>query len=218
VNALLDRPALAATDGGTPTDQYLPPALMASEKDHHLYPVDQPDIARAKRLWAGRVDRLVLLTCRSPLCAAQTDVLRRDFAQIDVRLVVRAVTDPYNVPAGNADMRMENWFLDEYDPSNLLGPPDSPEAVLFAPQGQLNGFGNQNERVQRQAEAAQMLSGERRRDAYAALAQEALRSWAPWAVFEQVAQPAFFSARLGCISPSPAYFGVDIARLCIRDE
>jgi class 3 adenylate cyclase/ABC-type transport system substrate-binding protein/streptogramin lyase len=218
VNALLDRPALAATDGGTPTDQYLPPALMAGEKDHHLYPVDQPDIARAKRLWAGRVDRLVLVTCKSPLCAAETAVLRRDFAKIGVRLSVRAVTDPYNVPAGNADLRMENWFLDEYDPSNLLGPSDSPEAVLFAPDGPLNGFGNQNERVQRQAEAAQMLSGDRRRDAYAALAQEALQSWAPWAVFEQMAQPAFFSARLGCISSSPAYFGIDIARLCIRDE
>jgi class 3 adenylate cyclase/ABC-type oligopeptide transport system substrate-binding subunit/streptogramin lyase len=218
VNALLDRGALAATDGGVPTDQYLPPALMAGEKDHHLYPVDEPDVALAKRLWANRADRLVLLTCNSPLCAAQTDVLRRSFSELGVRLVVRAVSDQYNVPAGNADLRMENWFLDEYDPSNLLGPPDSPEAVLFATDPPLNGFGNHNARLQHDAEAAQALSGDRRRAAYAALAQDALRTWAPWAVFSQVAQPAFFSARLGCISTSPAYFGIDIARLCIRDE
>ena len=218
VNALLDRRGLASTDGGVPTDQYLPPALMGAETDHHLYPVDEPDVAEAKRLWAGRADRLVLLTCRSPLCAAQTDVLRRDFSQIGVRLIVRAVSDQYNVPVGNADLRVENWYLDEYDPSNLLGPPDSPEAVLFATDPPINGFGNHNERLQLQAEAAQALSGDRRGDAYAALAQDALRTWAPWAVFSQVAQPAFFSARIGCISSSPAYFGIDIARLCIRDE
>ena len=218
VNALLDRPALAAADGGIPADQYLPPALMAEEKDHHLYPVGKPDVARADRLWAGRADRISLLTCNSALCAAQTDVLRRDFSRIGVRLVVRAVTDPYNVPAGNADLRLENWFLDEYDPSNLLGPPDSPEAVLLATEAPLNGFGSHSARVQSQAEAAQRLSGDLRRDAYAALAQEALRTWSPWAVFEQMGQPAFFSARLGCISSSPAYFGIDIARLCIRDD
>ncbi|HEY7002749.1 MAG TPA: protein kinase [Gaiellaceae bacterium] len=218
VNELLDRRALAATDGGLPTDQYLPPALMASEKDHHLYPVDEPDVTEAKRLWAGRADRIVLLTCKTPLCAAQTDVLRRDFSQLGVRLVVRTATDPYNVPAGNADLRMENWFLDEYDPSNLLGPPDSPEAVLLTPDPPLNGFGNHSEQVERWAEAAQRLSGERRREAYAALAQDTLRTWAPWAVFEQLGQPAFFSTRLGCISSSPAYFGIDIARLCIRGE
>jgi class 3 adenylate cyclase/ABC-type transport system substrate-binding protein len=218
VNVLLNRRALAATDGGLATDQYLPPALMAGEKNHHLYPVDDADVAQARRLWAGRADRVVLLTCKSPLCAAQTDVLRRDFSQLDVKLVVRAVTDPYNVPAGNADLRMENWYLDEYDPSNLLGPPDSPEAVLFAPDPPLNGFGNHSEQVEREAETAQRLSGDKRRDAYAALAQDALRTWAPWAVFEQLGQPAFFSARLGCISSSPAYFGIDIARLCIRGE
>jgi serine/threonine-protein kinase len=218
VNALLDRPALAAADGGIPADQYLPPALMAEEKEHHLYPVEEPDVARASRLWAGRADRVTLLTCKSPLCAAQTEVLRRDFSQIGVRLAVRAVTDPYNVPVGNADLRLENWFLDEYDPSNLLGPPDSPEAVLFATEAPLKGFSNYSERIQSQAEAAQRLSGDERRDAYAALAQDALRTWAPWAVFEQLGQPAFFSARLGCISSSPAYFGIDIARLCIRDE
>jgi ABC-type transport system substrate-binding protein len=217
VNALLDRPALAAADGGVPTDQYLPAALMTGEKDHHLYPVDGPDVELAKKLWANRADRLVLLTCDSPVCAAQTEVLRRDFAKVGVRLVVRAVNDQYNVPAGKADLRMETWFMDEYDPSNLLGPPDSPEAVLLAADPPLNAFGNHDERVQRRAEAAQRLSGAERRDAYAALAQDALRTWAPWAVFAHVGQPAFFSARLGCISSPPAYFGVDIAALCIRD-
>jgi class 3 adenylate cyclase/ABC-type oligopeptide transport system substrate-binding subunit/streptogramin lyase len=218
VNALLDRRALAATDGGVPTDQYLPPALMGTEKDRHLYSVDGSDVPLARKLWADRADRIVLLTCKSPLCTEQANILRRDFSQLGVTLAVRAVADQYNVPARDADLRMENWLLDEYDPSNLLGPPDSPEAVLFATDPPLNGFGNHSAQMERRAEAAQALSGVRRRDAYAALAQDALRTWAPWGVFAQEGQPAFFSARLGCISTSPAYFGVDIARLCIRGE
>jgi class 3 adenylate cyclase/ABC-type transport system substrate-binding protein len=218
VNALLDRSALAATDGGLPTDQYLPPDLMGKEKDHHLYPVDHPDIALARKLWANRAGRLVLLTCKSPLCTEQANILRRDFSQLGVTLAVRAVTDQYNVPVRNADLRAENWIMDEYDPSNVLGPPELPGAVFFSSDPSLNAFDNRNEQLQRQADAAQALSGERRRDAYAALAQDALRTWAPWAVFAQMSQPAFFSARLGCISSSPAYFGVDIAKLCIRGE
>ena len=99
-----------------------------------------------------------------PLCTEQANILRRDFSQLGVTLAVRTVTDQYNVPAGNADLRMENWFLDEYDPSNLLGPPDSPEAVLFATDPPLNGFGNHSVQMEHQAEAAQRLSGDRRHD------------------------------------------------------
>jgi class 3 adenylate cyclase/ABC-type transport system substrate-binding protein/streptogramin lyase/predicted Ser/Thr protein kinase len=218
INALVDRRALAAIDGGVPTDQYLPPALMGAEKAHHEYPVDEPDVARARALWAGRADRLVLLTCKLALCTQQVNLLRRDFARIGVRLVVRAVANPYNVPVGDVDMRIENWFLDEYDPSNIIGAPDSPETVLFSEDPALNAFGNRSARLERKAAAAGRLSGDRRREAFATLGQEVLRTWAPWAVFEQVSQPAFFSARLGCISSSPAYFGIDIARLCIRGD
>jgi hypothetical protein len=151
---------------------------MGTEKDHHLYPVDEPDVALAEKLWASRADRVVLLTCKSPLCTEQANLLRRGFSQLGVTLAIRTVTDQFNVPAGNADLRLENWFLDEYDPSNLLGPPDSPEAVLFATDPPLNGFGNHSVQMEHQADAAQRLSGDRRHDAYAALAQEAPSRWA----------------------------------------
>ena len=114
-------------------------------------------------------------------------------------------------------MRMDNWFVDEYDPSNMLGDPDSGQAVLFSHDPGINAFGNRSDPLARKAVAAGRLNGAGRRQAFSLLAQEALRTWVPWAVFEQMGQPAFFSARLGCISSSPAYFGVDIGRLCIRD-
>ena len=114
-------------------------------------------------------------------------------------------------------MRMENWFLDEYDASNMLGPSGSAETVLFSEDPAINAFGNRNDRLAAKAAHAAKLSGAERRAAFAALAQETLRTWAPWAVFEQSGQPAFFSERLGCISQSPAYAGIDIARLCVRD-
>jgi ABC-type transport system substrate-binding protein len=217
INALIDRRALASADGGAPADHYLPPALMDAEQDRHQYPLARPDVARASKLWRGRAKRLVLLTCKTTLCTAQANILRRDFAQIGVRLVVRSVPDQYGVPVGRADMRIENWFLDEYDASNMLGPSGSAETVLFSEDPAINAFGNRNERLAAKAAQAGKLSGTERRAAFAALAQETLRTWAPWAVFEQSGQPAFFSERLGCISQTPAYAGIDIARLCIRD-
>jgi class 3 adenylate cyclase/ABC-type transport system substrate-binding protein/tRNA A-37 threonylcarbamoyl transferase component Bud32/streptogramin lyase len=217
INALIDRRALAAADGGRPADQYLPPALMDADKNRHQYPLEQPDVARAVKLWRGRAKRLVLLTCKTTLCTAQVNILRRDFAQIGVQLSVRSVADQYGVPVGRADMRIENWFLDEYDASNMLGAPGAAETVLFSDDPAINAFGNRSDRLAAKAAQAGKLSGSERRAAFAALAQEALRTWAPWAVFEQTGQPAFFSERLGCISQTPAYFGIDIARLCIRD-
>jgi class 3 adenylate cyclase/ABC-type transport system substrate-binding protein len=218
INAVIDRRALAAVDGGIPTDQYLPASLMGAAANRHQYPLDKPDIARARRLWAGRADRLELRTCKWPLCTQQANILRQDLARLGVRLVVRAVRDQYTPPVGRADMRMENWYLDEYDPANMLGPSDAPETVLFSKDPIFNPFGNRSDRLARQAAAAATLAGGARREAFSALAQEALRTWVPWAVFEQVGQPAFFSARLGCITSPPAYAGVDIGRLCIVSE
>ncbi len=216
INAVIDRRALAAVDGGIPADQYLPPSLMGAAANRHQYPLDKPDIARARRLWAGRADRLELRTCKWPLCTQQANILRHDLAQLGVRLVIRAVRDQYTPPVGGADMRLENWWLDEFDPANILGPPDGPETVLFSEDPIFNPFGNRSDRLARKAAVADALSGGRRREAFSAVAQEALRTWVPWAVFEQIGQPAFFSARLGCINAMPAYGGVDIGRLCIR--
>ncbi len=218
INELIDRRALAAASGGTPADQYLPTALMGSERDHHQYPLDAPDVAAATRLWADRADRLVLVTCKTPLCTTQANILRRDLARIGVHLVVRAFSNPYGYPAERADLRIENWFFDEFDPANLIGPPGGAETVLFSDDPGINGFGNDDERLAADSAIAARFTGAKRTEAFAALAQDALRTWAPWAVFEQIGQPAFFSARLGCISSSPAYFGIDIAKLCIRGE
>jgi hypothetical protein len=43
-----------------------------------------------------------------------------------------------------------------------------------------------------------------------------VRRLAPWVVLDQRADPAFFSARLGCIRFPPAYLGIDLAALCLR--
>jgi class 3 adenylate cyclase/ABC-type transport system substrate-binding protein/streptogramin lyase len=216
INLVIDRPALAAADGGAPSDHYLPPPMMGPEAARHVYPVGRPDVARARALWHGRARRLVLLNCKQPACRDQGNILRANLAQIGVQLAVRAVDDPFSMPAKGVDMRMSNWFVDEYDPANVLGGGDAPEAVLFADDPGLNPFGSHDSALARQADAASTLSGAARQRAYQALAVAAAGKWAPWAVFEQAAQPSFFSARLGCISSSPAYHGIDIARLCLR--
>ena len=54
--------------------------------------------------------------------------------------------------------------------------------------------------------------------AFGRVAREIARTSAPWASFSQQVDPAFISARLGCLTGAPVYTGLDIAALCLKDE
>ena len=72
VNFAVDRPAIVRQGGlaspllGRPTDQYLPPSMPGFE-DAHLYPLDGPDLRKARALARGhtRSGKAVLLDTRS---------------------------------------------------------------------------------------------------------------------------------------------------------
>src|SRR5439155_18914764 len=69
VNYAIDRPALVAQgrrfaetnpfNAGKPTDDYMPPSI-AGATDFHLYPLNGPDLRRAKQL-AGRVSATAIM-------------------------------------------------------------------------------------------------------------------------------------------------------------
>src|SRR6185437_14258452 len=60
VNFAVDRPAIVSRGGlisrvaGRPTDQYLPPS-MPGFRDAHLYPLDGPDLGKARALARGHL-------------------------------------------------------------------------------------------------------------------------------------------------------------------
>jgi ABC-type transport system substrate-binding protein len=219
VNLAIDRVTLAANDGGIPSDQYLPPPMLGPDASKHVFPIGQPtaaDLAHARRLVAGHTGRLVLYTCQSSECVQQGAVIRGDLARIGLRVVIHHVPDvnpPPNgngPPAGRGDLRLTNWITDEYDPTNVL------DGVLFS-SGPFHVYPYDSTRWERADHRAGMLSDAQGRwNAFANVALGVERTDVPWAVFEQLGQPAFFSARLGCIRYPPPIGGIDIAALCLR--
>ena len=72
-------------------------------------------------------------------------------------------------------------------------------------------------RFERELERIGRLGGAEREAAAGALDLDIARA-APGAVLLSETVTAFFSARIGCQTFQPLYFGVDIAALCMREE
>src|SRR5947209_2600308 len=205
VDLAVDRPAVAALSGGVAADQYLPSAMMPSPS-----PVPGPptaaDLARARALLHGRRATVTLIIRQgSALYQQYANVLRDDLARIGLRLVTRQVADPYGARGG--DMRLFGWLFDYWDPGDLL------PVELFSNFD--NPYGFHSVRWQRADDRANQLTGAARLRAFSRVAR-GVRKLLPWVVLDQRGDPAFFSARLGCIHFPPAYAGVDLAALCLR--
>ena len=207
VNEAIDRPALAAVTGGIPTDHYVPPTLPGVDK-RHVYPTSQPtsaDLARARALTGGGKVTAILSTCDRPECIERGRILQSDLAAIGIRLRVHQADDPYaNQPY---DILDAGWLADEMDPKNVL-------IVGLFDQGD-NNF--QSPVWQSRLEAADRLGVPQRYARFAKVELQLMRQAVPWAAYAQVADPAFFSARLGCVRFSPVYYGPDLAGLCLND-
>jgi len=214
VEYAIDRPALAAVNGGVPWDRQLPPVLPAVGTVH-AYPVDTPDVVdrrRARALTGGRRLTATLATCPRADCIKRSGILRANLAAIGIRLRVRVRPGlPFSDP-GEFDLIDSGWVLDEFDPKNIL------QYAMFDPSvfSGWTGFADANPHWRAQADAAASLPLATRYDAFARLDLAMLRSAAPWAVFERPGQPARFSARVGCLEFSPVYSGVDLAALCLH--
>jgi len=225
VNYAIDRQALVTQgrrfvdvnpfNAGVPTDDYVPPSI-AGARDFHLYPLNGPDLRRAKRL-AGRVHATaVLYTPNVPPWLQEAQIIRRDLKPlgIDVQVKEFPIGDFFARIARRGepfDLAVSGW--------NLF--PD-PEEILAIFDGSTIGPNNNknlsyfNDPVfDRKFKAAAKLSGAKRYRAYSRLALELERDGVPVAAIETSTSRDFFSARIGCQVYQPVY-GMDIAALCIR--
>ena len=98
VNYAIDRPALAAQgrraaevnpfNAGAPTDDYIPPAA-AGAADFHLYPLNGPDLRRAKRL-AGHVHATAIMyTPNFSPWREEAQIIRRDLKPLGIDVQVK---------------------------------------------------------------------------------------------------------------------------------
>jgi YVTN family beta-propeller protein len=214
----IDRRALApyaVFERGRPTDQFIPPGAPGFE-DAAIYPLDGPDLAKARKLAGAKRRRAVLYTCDLPDCTSHAGILQADLRRIGIDLDVRQFpigNDEFfrrvRKPGEPWDLAYWNWFPEYADPSDfidgLLGPGGGMPAAVRDPA------------IAEAIADAASLRGEARLSAYARLDRHFAADVLPAMPFASGTTTDFLSARMGCPLLHPIY-GLDLAALCIRPE
>jgi peptide/nickel transport system substrate-binding protein len=134
VNYAIDRRALVAQgrrfqevnpfNAGGPTDDYLPPSAVGAT-DFHLYPLNGPDLRRAKRLAGPLHATAILYTPNVPPWLQEAQIIRRDLKPlgIDVQVKEFPIGD-YFARIGRRrepfDLAVSGWLFTAPDPVEIL--------------------------------------------------------------------------------------------------
>jgi peptide/nickel transport system substrate-binding protein len=217
----IDRPALIRLSGcnaGQATDQYLPPGLSAY-KDADIYPLDGPDIERAKELMGGKTGKAVLYTCNESPCPERAQLLQQSLKAIGIDVQIkqwpRSVQFTKEGVRGEPfDIADEGWIADYADPSNFII--KLLDGRTIQAQNNVNFSYFDDPEYNRKMDEAQQKTGEERDEAFAALDEDIARNAAPLVAWSVPNNIDFVSARVGCYQWHPVYF-MNLATLCLTD-
>jgi peptide/nickel transport system substrate-binding protein len=214
INFAIDRPEIVRANGylaGKRTDQMLPPALARPVSIYPLKGAD-PDTAR-KLLSRARIQptRLVLYTNNSPSAVAQAEVLDFNLKQIGIELEVKyfdinALAEKVGTPGEPFDLIHHAWAADYADPAGFFIP-------LLAHGTGRGGVNLDDPLINARIEAANRLTGEARRKAWADLDVDLMRDNPPWVPLYNPNNRSFDSRSVGCVLDHPVY-GFDLAAVC----
>ncbi len=223
VNFAVNRRALADEQSSfgpyvaLPTDQYLPPGL-AGFRDAHIYPLDHPDLARARRLAGTQSRTATLYTGKDPGSIARARILVGNLAAIGMHVHVKTfapdVLYKKQSNPGAWDITTSGWITDGYyDPFDFLNiffDGNLRSTVGLGVPGILN-----DPAYNRRLEAAERITGPARYSTYAKLDADLARNAAPFIATNTGSTQNLFSARMGC-QQLLAGDRIDLAALCIR--
>jgi ABC-type transport system substrate-binding protein len=211
VNYALDRPALAAVWGDPPADRYIPPAVPGY-RPGHIYPIDGPDLAVARRLVGERRRRAILYFCGRPANRRTAQIVRANLSRIGMDVSITSSQDCDVGRAARADLLLGGFGSPERDPAPFLR-----DALAGDAFGLPLGPGPwRNPGFRQRLEQAGTRSGKPRFDEYARLETELLRDGVPFAVYASWVHGDYFSANVGCKIFQAAHRFVDLGALCVR--
>jgi peptide/nickel transport system substrate-binding protein len=224
VSYALDRPALArlfGPHGATPTDEYLPPGFPGYER-HHVYPLNGPDLAKARALARGhlRGGDAVFLACGTIDCSNRAIVVADALKAIGLRVTIK--TSP-----GIGQLTLASVRGTHFDIADVIARPDygDPYGLIdkLLDGRAIRDVGNTNisyyasPSLNRQIDAAQRLTGIARDRAYGRLGIEVATTEAPLVAYAVLNARVFVSARVGCITYQPVY-GLDLGGVCLSRQ
>jgi len=217
VNFALDRPAILDQSGkyaGSLSDQILPPGVPGF-KEADIYPLDGPDLEKAKQLMAeSGVETpfdAVLYTCDTSPCPERAQVIQDNLKAIGINVIIKRFDRNIqfqkeglrNEPFDLAD---EGWFADYADPYDfiniLLDGSDIQDANN-------NNFAYWDDPAwEKRMHDAAKLAGDQRYEAYGQLDIDISSGPAPWASRANSNQLDLFSERVNGLTFQPIY-GMD---------
>ena len=224
INLALDRTALQATAGGSVasrlTDQYLPPGVPGF-RDADIYPLDGPDLTRARELARGnlRGGKAVFYAPDFPLPLQAAQLAKEQLARIGLEVEVKPI--PLHIATAayleKLATRSERW-----DIALILWTPNIPDPnayinllleAQFGDGATVTRFRSRLYRDAMQRAARTVQTSERSR-AYASLDAALARDAAPLAALNVVNEVTFVSSRVGCIVLRPV---LDLTVACLEE-
>jgi ABC-type oligopeptide transport system substrate-binding subunit len=222
VNFALDRRALSSTGGSRvsrPSDQYLP-SIMPGFKDADIYPLERPNLKRAKALAKGnlRGGKAILYVNSSPIPMAIGQLVRQQLAEIGLQVEVRGIPihsasaayfNKLATPGEPWDIAFGLWspsYIDPFAYINLLLDRRFVGATNFT-----RFVSGRFDREMRSA--ARLPQGRNRNAAYAALDVRLARDPAPLAAVDFPNEATLVSKRVGCIILRPV---LDLTAVCLK--
>lgn len=221
VNFAVDRPAIVSRGGllsplaGRPTDQYLPPSMPGFE-DAHLYPLNGPDLAKARALAAGHVrgGKAVLWTPDLPPAVAGAQIVKQNLKEIGLEVEIKTFPGPSYFreaakPGAPFDIGLGAWAPDVRDPYQYIN-------VLFG--RSILGVNISHfdmPRYNALMQHAGRLNGDERYRAYGRLDVQLARDAVPMIAVSFDNDATLVSKRVGCIVLRPGS-GLDLTTACLR--
>jgi ABC-type oligopeptide transport system substrate-binding subunit len=224
VNFALDREALLVTGGGPIvsklTDQYLPHGIPGFH-DAEIYPLDEPDLAKARGLARGnlRGGKAVMYTTDVPPGVATAQLVANQLAAIGLELEVKRI--PVHIASAayleKLAARGEGWDL-----AYVLWTPNIPDPHAYLNQlletpvidGQTLTRFRSTSASRQLRRAARTLQARERSRAYARLDALLAEEHAPLAALNVINEVTFTSDRVGCRVLRPV---LDLAVACLQD-
>ncbi len=215
MNFAIDRAKLVHEAGsGTATDQYLPPG-MPGFKDAHLYPLNGPNVAKARLLARGhlRGGKAVLWTYDVPPARAAAQIVKRNMKAIGLDVEVKLFPPTAMFPAAarpqaRFDILFTPWTPDYIDPFQYTGAMFDSRYI-----GSTNVGYFRSPKYDALLRGAALKSGSARARAFGDLDVRIARDVAPRIAVSFDGEATFVSKRVGCIVLRPTF---DLTAACLK--
>jgi peptide/nickel transport system substrate-binding protein len=223
VNFALDRrdleDAAGGKLGGSVTDDYLPRG-MPGYVDGHLYPLEHPDLAKAKALARRntRSGKATLILCDTVACPQQAQIIKANLKKIgidvDLNLMPFAVQATLKATRGQPwDLTIQRHEVDYMDPSQFVDVLLDGRRIRATRNTNVAYF--DSDRYNRLIDHAGRLLKDDRYDTYGRLAVDLAANSAPLAALSVRNIKFLVSSRVGCLQTT-AHSGLELAGLCLK--